>query len=96
MSTHTAGPWHTGGKNACIIYNKDGQPLASCEHSTHLRLEWQQANAQLIAAAPDLLEAARAALAALSQHATFPADIAAAKQYLQSAISQATEGGNPP
>ena len=40
--------------------------------------------------APDLLEAAKGALAALSQNATFPSDIDAAKAFLSAAIAKAT------
>jgi len=50
----------------------------------------QSANARLIAAAPELLQAATAAIAALSQNKTFPADIAAAKTWLSAAIAHAT------
>lgn len=37
----------------------------------------------------DLLQAARAAIAALSQNKTFPADIAAAKKWLTDAVAAA-------
>ena len=40
---------------------------------------------------PELLEACKGAIAALSQHKTYPADIAAAKLILASAIAK-TEG----
>jgi hypothetical protein len=46
-------------------------------------------NSQLIAVAPDLLEAAKGAVAALSQNKTFPADIKAAKAFLNHAIKKA-------
>jgi hypothetical protein len=52
--------------------------------------EQDHANARLIAAAPDLLDSAQAALAALSQPKTFPADVEAAKLYLRAAIAKAT------
>ncbi|MCP4541183.1 MAG: hypothetical protein GY832_28955 [Chloroflexi bacterium] len=45
-------------------------------------------NAQLWANAPNLLEACRGALAALSQNATYPADIEAAKTWLTDAIAK--------
>ena len=41
----------------------------------------------LSTAAPTLLEACKAAMAALSQTATFPADVEAAKRFLSAAIS---------
>ena len=49
----------------------------------------EQANAQLIAASPDLLIAAKGALVALKQNKTYPADIAAAKSFLTYAIAKA-------
>ena len=45
--------------------------------------------AALIAAAPELLEACKAAIAALSQNKIFPADIKAAKKFLNNAIAKA-------
>jgi hypothetical protein len=53
-------------------------------------IDIDDADAKLIAAAPDLLENAKAALAALEQHKTFPADVEAAKLYLRAAIAKAT------
>jgi hypothetical protein len=47
------------------------------------------ANARLILACPELLEACKGAIAALSQNKTFPADIDAAKQMLSYAIAKA-------
>jgi hypothetical protein len=47
------------------------------------------ANAKLIAAAPDLLIAAKGAIAALSQNKTFPADVEVAKSILRDAIKKA-------
>jgi hypothetical protein len=57
-----------------------------------LASDTQEANARLIAAAPDLLEAAQGAIAALSQPHTYPADIEAAKTWLKRVRSaKATE-----
>lgn len=58
-SKHTPGPWHTGhGPQASIVYDRSGWGVANAsvyhfkhEHGSAL------ANAALIAAAPDLLEA---------------------------------------
>lgn len=55
---HTPGPWHTGGRGDRIIYAADGYAVASATvfHNQH---DGQlEANARLIAAAPELLEAA--------------------------------------
>jgi hypothetical protein len=51
-----------------------------------------EANSLLIASAPDLLEACKGALAALTQNKTYPSDIEAAKEFLTRAISKAEEG----
>jgi len=75
VSGHTRGPWWTDGAD---VYTPIG--IAAGE---------REANARLIAAAPELLEAAKGALAALTQHATFPADVAAARSFLAAAIAKA-------
>lgn len=49
----------------------------------------QEEKARLIAAAPELLAALKAAIAALSQNKIFPADIKAAKKFLNNAIANA-------
>jgi len=48
-------------------------------------------NAKISLAANDLLIAAKGALAALNQNKTYPADIKAAKSFLEYAIKKATE-----
>ena len=59
---HTPGPWHVGGLQgtgrAAIVYSPDGYSICDCK-SYHGKREWSEmeANARLIAAAPDLLAA---------------------------------------
>lgn len=56
---HTPGPWHVGGSDKSTIYNKYGQRIANSFEGvlvTQASDETCQANARLIAAAPDLLE----------------------------------------
>ena len=55
----TPGPWHTGGHGNTIIYAADGWAVADVKvyHNRHNGYEETQANARLIAAAPELLEA---------------------------------------
>jgi len=69
---HTPGPWHIHGDCKTMIGADDGkQMLAEALHN-HVVPEWRrlldeaQANARLIAAAPELAEALRAMLAAES------------------------------
>ena len=54
-NTHTSGPWHLGRRAGNpAIYGKDGTEVAEILHG--LTDEWG-ANARLIAAAPEMLEA---------------------------------------
>lgn len=56
---HTPGPWHTGGKGDSIIYADClGYTVANATtYHKHIDGDTMKANAHLIAAAPDLLEA---------------------------------------
>jgi hypothetical protein len=58
MSKHTPGPWNIGTKNGARVWSENGETLiADADASESLRKEIKKANARLIAAAPDLLEA---------------------------------------
>ncbi|HBP6823498.1 TPA: hypothetical protein L6B08_26940 [Pseudomonas aeruginosa] len=60
MMKHTPGPWHVGGPNKCTIYDKHSQRLANSFEgvmATQRTDSECEANARLIAAAPELLEA---------------------------------------
>ena len=82
---HTTGPWHAGG-DGTIIYAKDGFATASASifHGRHGGRDEAKANARLIAAAPELLEALQAcdeAMDYMSEYdipLTLPAQIKAA------------------
>ena len=63
----------------------DGRPI--CEVRNYHKIG--ENNAPLIAACPDMLEALEGALAALTQNKTYPADIYAAKTFLETAIKKA-------
>jgi hypothetical protein len=56
---HTSGPWHYAPGE--LIYGPDGESVASCRFVTNYK-ETNVANMRLVAAAPDLLAAAIAAL----------------------------------
>lgn len=97
---HTPGPWEV--RNDREFYTNHAQPycIAQVSEDEDYEGKWicrcmdswdkeMQYNARLIAAAPELLVAAKGALAALTQNKTFPADIAAAKSFLQTAIAKA-------
>lgn len=60
MSGHTEGPWHVGGRDKCTVYDKFHQRLANSFEgvmTTQKSDSECQANARLIAAAPDYYEA---------------------------------------
>ena len=56
---HAKGPWTIDRGEDTAIRNSQGQRIA-LEVSTHLRYEYREANAKLIAAAPELLVACKA------------------------------------
>lgn len=66
-SQHTPGPWHVGDNfsGPTIVYNQKGWCVADCRapHGKFHPDGAREANARLIAAAPDLLEALRYLLA---------------------------------
>ena len=84
MSTqHTPGPWYVGtefndqGRHiyaAQKVRHEDGDewhPLIACTDDDERLVDWQ-ANARLIAAAPDLLEALQYAIKQVPELATVP------------------------
>ena len=95
---HTPGPWHIAPRkpgNAYRITQSETPQtgalvIADLSCGAHRPDAEQAANAQLIAAVPDLLEALKGIIAALSQNKTLPADIEAAKSYAKAAIAEAT------
>lgn len=95
---YTPGPWVVGINQMVFVEGDQSRRIADVRGWGWLQYlpngaEQQDANAHLIAAAPDLLDAVRGALAALSQNATLPKDIDAAKIWLKAAIKKATGGG---
>lgn len=91
--THTPGPWQaTPGVNPAVWLIDSTKDGAITEIRPIRDSATNEANANLISAAPALLEAAEAAVAALTQPATFPADINAAVLWLTNAIAAAKGG----
>lgn len=93
MSAHTPGPWeHAELTHMRFGLRKAGSLgaffMLQCVHD-NTSCPQAQADARLIAAAPGLLDACKAALAALSQPMTHSADIAAAKKWLADASAKA-------
>lgn len=92
---HTPGPWRAinGGpfitSDAGVIARTANSADEVVQYAERVGSLADKANARLIASAPDLLTACKAAVAALSQNKTFEADIAAAKKFLIEAIEKA-------
>ena len=64
MSKFTPGPWKTNYKDLALVQAENGAPIARCDKL--FGVANIQANARLIAAAPDLLEALQAIVQSLS------------------------------
>lgn len=93
--THTPGPWGYGRVSGEVYSRTTGRHIATLNRSGMDSCpDWVLADAAIIVEAPALLAAARGALAALSQRATCPADVEAAKTFLRDAIAR-VEGGQP-
>ena len=93
--THTPGPWHMdtikGFPTAIGVGlepESGARAIAILSRDSHSSKEHQEANARLIAAAPELLEACTAALDRLSVIPTFSPDRKAIA-LLQAAIAKA-------
>jgi hypothetical protein len=56
MSAHTPGPWHVS-KDQPIVFDADNRVVADCYQHDGSSYAERYANACLIAAAPDLLDA---------------------------------------
>ncbi len=83
---HTPKPWI---KDRNIIFDNFGSEIARVDYSMHGCV---QGNALLITSAPILLEACQGTLAILLQNKLYPADIKAAKVFLNNAIDLALTG----
>lgn len=96
MSKHTPGPWHLDG----MLVLSDGhspRTVATVAHDQQgLRrgMETSEANALLIAAAPDLLEACMLAMKATSIKAFETMDDQQAHDAIVAAITKATADSN--
>ena len=88
---HTPGPWHHN--YGYIVRNSNNDPVANCHYTEPLSMilqEQQLANARLIAAAPDMLEALRvAALVCAKQTGLSYADRREAHEMVLAAIAKA-------
>lgn len=87
MSGHTKGPWHIGG-NGLIVYSLGG--YAICDVKTfHGRVDDDTANASLIAAAPELLDAMRLMESVYRQNCVAVGEPSSVLDAAQAAIAKA-------
>jgi len=62
---HTPGPWQVAEKFNCVdVRGVDGPYIANCNQSVAIDWRTKEANARLIAAAPDLYDAVAAVIGA--------------------------------
>ena len=68
---HTPGPWRVGPVDDTVVTAADGSEVAAIDGDYNQPELWpvMEANARLIAAAPDLLEAMKASIALADQNA---------------------------
>jgi hypothetical protein len=93
QSKHTPGPWRhsKGGPNGCPVVGTDrGLMVCMLSHSVNIptHIEQAKANASLIAAAPEMLEALKEAQANFKTYDRFKVDVDAMHK-IESAIAKA-------
>ncbi len=93
MSKHTAGPWRIGMKPGPMIYGPHGEQVADLRAAMVPTAEGN-ADARLIAAAPELLAALQAFAALYSGDSYTPDEWNAAVRAARAAIRKATGGGD--
>ena len=104
QTSHTPGPWHTneGSHPSDQVFDAQGHIIADCKWTNHIHTI-REANARLIAAAPELLEALHHALNDLeSRQYMLPVDadeteraILEAQHNIYSRAIAKAEGGQP-
>lgn len=87
QNAYTPGPWEVGRKIARFVYAKNGTPICECDSMGEMEdlvgarksliSAMEIANARLIAAAPELLEALQYAIRQVPDLATVPGIAAA-------------------
>lgn len=102
MTKHTPGPWEIGETARDCILGRNGCRFTICVMQNTHRPE-QKANARLIAAAPELLEACLAAVDDLEWHQAQDAEMSecdpeevagiGSLEFLRAAIAKAIGGG---
>lgn len=89
---HTPGPWHVGINPGPMVYDEHGEQIADCR-AVGYDNGGNMANAALIAAAPDLLEACKTAENWLGEYETGPdSGLHGLLEQLRAAIAKASGG----
>jgi hypothetical protein len=87
MALHTPGPWRTSPNNPTTIYGKRGEGAVAKALERYMNRDERLANAALMTAAPELLEACEEALAWIEDR--MPGIAVDAKDSLRMAIAKA-------
>lgn len=96
---HTPGPWSVTNNNweTSTVYGRDGETIAACQINSIVTEDTQyefeaikEANARLIAAAPELLEALEHLLKVRTREGVKPQSRDAAEAKSRAAIAKAT------
>lgn len=85
---HTPGPWEVSRRNAWRVADAHDNTVASTGTDSSISYGAHVANARLIAAAPDMLEALKACLAALQAYTGFSTGVE--QGMAEEAIAKAT------
>jgi hypothetical protein len=74
MSERTPGPWRLSWPNDCLVVGDDGEEVAETCGDYARHYERMEANARLIAAAPEMLEALKAIASGLENTRSQPGE----------------------
>lgn len=90
MSKHTPGPWQLAEKYNCKdVRAVDGPYVADCNASAAIDWRTKEANARLIAAAPELLENLIGCVEALASHVPDCVEVQCARAAIAKATGEA-------
>ena len=89
MGKHTPGPWQV--RHEVVIYSSDGLTVIGSAGTGNCHREDETANAQLIASAPDLLEALGLCLVQLEKEHMPSDEVMHAMHHARAAICKAVQ-----
>lgn len=89
MNKHSTGPWNIGDKVRRFIYAADDTPICECDSIGETSKATEIANARLISAAPELLDALETLCNRIELESATPLDWPSYK-HARDAIAKAT------